>query len=107
MRKCQFHGLMVVTDFNIERVATRPTEADAPLVIDPDRILSGTITVQPFEAVAGWNTKVCESRGTIQQRQFVQGPLLDRPGYPTRTFFVPDSLRFPVGEAPYHRAKVT
>jgi hypothetical protein len=36
---------MVVTDVNIERVATGPTEADAPLVIDPDRMLSDPIAV--------------------------------------------------------------
>jgi hypothetical protein len=38
------------------RVAIGPPKNDAPLVIDPDRMVSRKITPQPFEAIA-WRQK--------------------------------------------------
>jgi hypothetical protein len=36
-------------------------EADAPLIVDPDTVLPGSISPQSFKPVAGRNSKVGQS----------------------------------------------
>src|SRR6185312_5193630 len=43
--------LVIVDDFDIRRALLGPHKADAPLVVDPDRMLSATISAQSFQPV--------------------------------------------------------
>jgi hypothetical protein len=43
--------IVVVDDLNLERVAIAPDETNAPLVIDPDAVLTSAIAGQCFQAV--------------------------------------------------------
>jgi hypothetical protein len=81
---------MIITNFNIERVAGCPAKANAPLFVDSNRMLSGTISVQRFEPIARGNAQVCQPDRPIQQRQFVQRALLDGGWKSARTFRLPD-----------------
>ncbi len=47
---------MIIDDFNIVGMTCLPSEADAPLLIDPDAILSSSIAGQLFQTVARWNS---------------------------------------------------
>lgn len=71
---------MIIGDFNLECIAVTPYEADPELVIDPDAVLSGAVTLERFQAIAGENRKIREhgsgmnldelslnNRGTIRQ----------------------------------------
>src|SRR4051794_38910801 len=53
---------VIVDDFHVRRAfrATRPLEADTPLLIDPDAELPSTIAFQRFKPVALQNAKIVE-----------------------------------------------
>src|SRR6516225_4598925 len=53
-------GLVVIDDFDIGRSFFGPREADAPLIIDPDRVLSPTTTGQRLQPVCRWCAQVVE-----------------------------------------------
>ena len=47
---------MVVDDFNFIRIAFFPGEADAPLLIDADAMLSSSVSRESFEVIVGRNS---------------------------------------------------
>ena len=57
---------MVIDDFAITGVAILPAETDAPLVVDPDAPLSGTIAAQCFQAVPRRSSEEVETRGAMK-----------------------------------------
>jgi len=59
-------GLMVVNNLDLLGVGSGPAEADAPLVVDPDGMLSATI---PLSAPDGcWRQiEECQFDGSIEQ----------------------------------------
>ena len=67
---------MVVDDLNAMGAGV-PSETDAPLVIDPNAVLTGSITTQGFKPIAWWNTKVVEPGRGIQQLQLTACHPLD------------------------------
>ena len=99
------------------RLAVTPGEANPPLIIDPNAVLSSPISLECFEMVARRNTQILQLRGGIQVEQLAprhsfdclkpehrpileqrlsvaaskrsdQGPLYDAPGIPsTRMVF--------------------
>jgi len=42
---------MIVSDFYIEGVTAVPNKADPPLIVDPDTVLSGTLSFQFLKPV--------------------------------------------------------
>jgi len=52
---------MVVNDLDIVCVTIPKTEADPPLVIDRDRILPLSISLQAVQAVTGWNPEIIQA----------------------------------------------
>jgi len=57
---------VVVHDLDFEGVATTPLEADSVLVVDPNAMLSPTISLERFEAIRGRDSQVLKSLGSIQ-----------------------------------------
>jgi hypothetical protein len=51
---------VVVDDFDVERVARREPEADAPLVVDPDAELAFARAIERLQLVARRNAKVVD-----------------------------------------------
>jgi hypothetical protein len=49
---------MIIGDFNLECIAVTPYEADPELVVDPNAVLSGAVTLERFQAIAGKNRKI-------------------------------------------------
>lgn len=58
---------MVVGDLYVGRSCRRPFEADAVLVVDPDRVLAGTVPCQFLQTVPGRDTKVVDALGRAQE----------------------------------------
>jgi hypothetical protein len=54
-----------------------PDKTDAPLVIDPDRMLSIAIGFQGLKPIAGRNSQIIQDSRLIQKAQFAQGDRLD------------------------------
>jgi hypothetical protein len=67
---------MIVYDFNIVSVPLAPTEADTPLVIDPNAVLSLPVSSQFLKAISWRDKKIIQLLCRIQQEQF---PLSDAP----------------------------
>ncbi|SIT59914.1 conserved hypothetical protein [Mesorhizobium prunaredense] len=54
---------MVVDDLHIFGASISPSEADAPLVVDTDRMLPSSTPFQGFKVVSGWRSKVIQLGG--------------------------------------------
>jgi hypothetical protein len=67
---------MIVYDFNIVSVPLTPTEADTPLVIDPNAVLSLPVSSQFLKAISWRDKKIIQLLRRIRQEQF---PLSDAP----------------------------
>jgi hypothetical protein len=61
---------MVVDDFDIVRTFLCPSKADAPLIVDPDRILPLAIARQRFKPVARKRTQVGKIARTVKHIEF-------------------------------------
>lgn len=57
---------VVVDDLNIQRGAVIPAEADSVLVVDSDRMLTGTISTQRFETKSGKRAEGTEGNGRVE-----------------------------------------
>lgn len=55
-----------------------PPEADAPLIIDPDAVLTCSIPAQCLKPVAWWHAQIIEASDRIEKQQFATGRALDR-----------------------------
>jgi hypothetical protein len=82
---------MIVDDFDIEGVTIGKAKADAPLVVDPDRIPPGTVAFQCFQAIGRRQAQVVNSGCGIQLPQAHDGSPQDIPR---------QSARFPGDEKP-------
>ena len=60
MGECFFMGLMVVCDFDFVGSVCFPGEADSPLVVDANGMLSFAVSFEGFESVSGWNREMFE-----------------------------------------------
>ena len=71
---------MVVDDLDLEGVAAAPDEADAPLAIDSDAVLSRPISLQLLESIGRRDPQVFDSLGSVEHPQLPEGdPLNVRP----------------------------
>ena len=57
---------MVVDDFDIERLATLPAKADAPLIVDTDTVLPRTIAAELFKPIARWGEQIAQVLCVVQ-----------------------------------------
>jgi hypothetical protein len=61
----------VIVDYlHIFRTRIGPFEHDPPLIIDADRVLTGQITFQSFETIAGRRVQAFKKGGRIHHDQF-------------------------------------
>lgn len=60
---------MVVCNFDIKCISPIPAEAESPLAVDEDAVLSGTISGECFQSVAGRNTQSLEIGAGIEKVQ--------------------------------------
>ena len=67
---------VIISDLDVMGSVSRPDKADPPLIIDPDTVLAGPITLQSFQSVACRREKVFQVRRVVEHREF---PLRDLP----------------------------
>jgi hypothetical protein len=68
---------VIVDDLDVVGIAFPPPEADPPLIVDPDTVLTGSIAAKTFETVAGWHAKIVQLLGGVQHPKLSQGHPLD------------------------------
>jgi hypothetical protein len=64
---------VIICDFYIEGIAFLKSEADAPLVIDRNGVLTFSISRQLMESIPRRNAKVVETPGEVNEFQFSAG----------------------------------
>ena len=67
---------MVIDDFDFVR-AGFPMEADAPLVIDSNTVLSGASTAQSLKPIARRSSHIMQVHSGVQLQEFAPGGSLN------------------------------
>lgn len=98
---------MVVGNLDIGRACGSPVEADSPLVVDTNAVLSFSVAMESFESIPGRRSEVIDGFGSIENQQLaVRGPLQ---GGSELSYMVPfpDVFGAFVCERPDHATSIT
>lgn len=68
---------MIVNYFNIRRLAGLPPEADAPLIVHTDAVLTFTVSRKHIETITRRRSEVLNQISTLYQIEFTLGKLLN------------------------------
>ena len=60
---------MVVNDLDLVCIAILPSEANAPLIVDPDTVLPSALTSKLLEAISWRDAQILEGLGGINDDQ--------------------------------------
>jgi hypothetical protein len=72
-----------VDDLDLMRVAVPPLEADPPLVVDPNAVLTRPLPRELLEPIPGWYSKIVEGLSGIEHYGFSQSNSLQTSRKPT------------------------
>lgn len=95
---------MIVHDLNIVSVAFAPDKAETPLVVDPDAILSFSVTMQCLQTIPRRCHQISQLRGGVQLPNLPASYVLDCLKAPTWLSIV-KSLSFCAAERLNHDMK--
>jgi hypothetical protein len=87
---------VVVDDLDRVGMSVSPNEANPPLVVDADRMLSCALLLQRFEAIARRNAQVIEPAGIVQETELPQSHVLNLQREPAAPPAGPDQFGFPI-----------
>jgi hypothetical protein len=68
---------MIINDFDISGFVIDPFKANAPLIVDSDAVLSGSVPLQFFKMIARRSQQILQIHGIIQVDQFTPGSVLN------------------------------
>lgn len=69
---------MVVNNFDVNGSSRRPDETHTPLIVDANAVLTGSIALERFQAIARRRSQEIERQGSVQLRQLSLGDRCDR-----------------------------
>ena len=61
---------MVIFNGDVGRSCVAPSEHDAPLLVDPNGMVTATITLERFQAVTRWNGEIGQFAGVVELDEF-------------------------------------
>jgi hypothetical protein len=93
---------MIIGDLDVIGSAVPPREADTPLVVDPDRVLTFSAAAQGFELIPGRNSQIVKARRGIQNHKPVSGTVEKLGRKALRLPAIKHSFRHLIVEAPDH-----
>jgi len=97
---------MVVNNLYVFRCALPPAKTDPPLIVDPDAVLTFSVTRQRLESVS-WNCRdVFQLFSVIEHPEFPPCHLLDV-GELVAAVATEKLLGFPAAEGPNHHASIS
>jgi hypothetical protein len=96
---------VVVHHFDLLSVAVLPNEADPILVVDPDAVLTTSISTESLEVVAGERAQVVKPVRRVQLHQLALSDPGDAPEAPRR-LALEQRLGISAPERPDHRPRV-
>jgi hypothetical protein len=68
---------VVVNDLDVGGPGVCPGETDPPLLVDPDAVLAGPVTVEGFEPIARGYPQIVECLGGLKHHQLAERDPLD------------------------------
>jgi hypothetical protein len=83
-------------------IAVDPPKADAPLVVDPDAVLTGATASQPFESIARGHVHILERDGSVELSQLPQRHSLKVGAQLPNRLTLEQTGGVPVPKAPNH-----
>src|SRR5262245_2405237 len=98
---------VVVDDLDFVGIALSPDEADPPLVVDADRMLTAPIALQGLQPVARRHAKIIETDRVVEKTQFAQSNGLNVAREAAAAEACPDRGRFLVAVARDHGRHIT
>jgi len=96
---------MVVNDLHLQSITLFPDKADAPLIVDSNAVLSGSIPPQFLKPVRWWNPQCIQAAGRREKFELPSSQELNVPGQPSRKSTTKDSTGLPTLERFDHRNK--
>lgn len=93
---------MIIRDLDIMSIVVEPLKANAPLVIDANTVLTGSVSRQFLPTIRRRNAQVIERSGVVQHAELSQSDLLNTARQLTRMLAGEDLLSLFVFEALYH-----
>jgi hypothetical protein len=93
---------MIIRYLNLEGVAVRKPEAQPPLVVNTDAVLTRPVTLERFQPIGGRQTQVFNNDGGIQLLESHDGPLQNILGHTPRPADGENLLCLGIGERSYH-----
>jgi len=94
---------MIIDDLDVTRAAVGPDEADAPLVVDPNAVLTRSSAPQRFQPVPRRGRQIAQNLGVVQLPQLALSGTLNVRAYPAREAAMEQRLSVPIGERADHR----
>jgi hypothetical protein len=73
---------VVVHDLDIMSVAVFPSQANPPLIVDPDTVLAPSLARELLQAIRGRFAEIAQSIRSVQDQQLSQRDSLDPPELP-------------------------
>ena len=98
---------MIVHNFHFFRIGSDLDEADTPLVIDANAVLTGSVSFQCFQSVAGRHAQTVKTNSGMELEQFSQRGCLDIRGKLPGDYVLKHFFRFEVAEADNHSESVS
>jgi hypothetical protein len=68
---------VIVNDFNILSVRGLPYEADPPLIIDPNTVLPGAITLERLQPVPRYAPDFLQAGGSVENAKLATGNTIE------------------------------
>lgn len=93
---------MIVDDFDRMSAVVMPDESDAPLAVDPNRMLAPAIASQSLQPVARRHAKVLQALGRVERAKLAPGGGGEVLGHAARQIASEDHRSSFVAEAPDH-----
>lgn len=94
--------LVVVRDLDVVRIAVPPPEADAPLMVDPDTVLTFPVSPELLQAVARGHPEILKGLCGVEKGQLSLRDALEIRGELSRSFSVEELLGLFVPKTPDH-----
>jgi hypothetical protein len=94
---------VIVDDPYVVRVGSDPAEADAPLIVDADTVLTDPVPRELLKAIRGRDTKVEEAGRGIEHDQLAKGNSLQVRWHPTNSLPFEQALSVAISKAADHR----
>jgi hypothetical protein len=97
--------LVIINDLHAVAMAAAPLEADSPLLIDANRVLSRSTPSQGLQLIPRWRGQNTQFRGRVKLEQFPQSDPFDGPKAPGMTV-MKKFLGLLRAEAPDHMQRI-